>query len=85
MKTSESSMPTSAGPQSSRLIVPFIAFCLIVFVIWADWAVVDQIVRGPGTVIPSSRNQVIQVMEQGMVDEIMVREGEFVKRGQILL
>lgn len=81
--------PTSPTEKSSarsgRFVIPLVAFSMVVFLIWADWAELDQIVRAPGTVIPSSRNQVIQVMEQAMVDEILVQEGEMVKRGQTLL
>jgi adhesin transport system membrane fusion protein len=70
---------------SSRALIPVIALAVAVFIAWAAWAEIDQITRAPGTVIPSSRNQVIQVMEQAMVDEIAVREGDFVRRGQVLM
>lgn len=70
---------------NSRTLILAIAFTLITFIVWAAWAEIDQITRASGTVIPSSRNQVIQVMEQAMVDEIAVREGDIVRRGQVLM
>lgn len=68
-----------------RWLIPAIGFSLVVFVLWASLAEIDQITRAPGTVIPLSRNQVIQVMEQAMVDDIPVREGDIVKKGQLLV
>lgn len=74
-----------APAYSGRRLIPAIAFALAVFLAWAALAEIGQITRAPGTVIPTSRNQVIQVMEQAMVDEIAVREGDVVKRGQLLV
>jgi adhesin transport system membrane fusion protein len=51
---------------------------------WAHWAELDQITRAPGQVIASSRNQVIQVAEGGVLAEMPVRDGAIVKRGQLL-
>lgn len=70
---------------SSRTLIGSIAVTLALFLAWAAWAEIDQITRASGKVIPSSRNQVIQVMEQAMVDEITVREGDLVRRGQVLM
>ncbi len=70
---------------SARLLIPAIAFSVAAFVAWALWAEIDQITRVQGAVIPSSRNQIIQVMEQAMVEEIPVREGDLVREGQVLM
>lgn len=72
-------------PPEGRWLIALIGLSLVAFLVWASWAEIDQIARAPGTVIPGSRNQVIQVMEQGMVDDIPVREGDFVRRGQVLV
>lgn len=58
---------------------------LVVFGVWATWAEIDQITRVPGKVIPSSRNQVIQVPDPGMVEAILVKEGDMVRKGQLLM
>lgn len=60
------------------------ALAIVGFIVWADWAELDQITRASGQVIASSRNQVIQVMEGGVLSDLPVREGSTVKRGQLL-
>ena len=55
-----------------------------VFIIWAAWAKVDEVARGEGKVIPNSRVQVIQSLEGGILQELLVREGEIVSAGQPL-
>lgn len=55
-----------------------------VFIIWAAWAKVDEVSRGEGKVIPNSRVQVIQSLEGGILQELLVREGEIVSAGQPL-
>ena len=55
------------------------------FVLWAAWAEIDQITRAPGQVIASSRNQVIQELDGGIVQDLLVKEGSFVKQGQVLV
>lgn len=52
---------------------------------WSMWARVDQVTRAAGQVIPSGRTQVVQSLEGGAISEILVREGDRVKRGQLLV
>ncbi|MBU1663904.1 MAG: biotin/lipoyl-binding protein, partial [Gammaproteobacteria bacterium] len=54
------------------------------FLIWANWAELDTITRAGGQVIVSSRNQVIQAPDGGVLESMLVREGDKVKRGQVL-
>ena len=58
---------------------------IVLFVIWASYAEIDEITRGEGKVIPYGQNQVIQNLEGGIVEEILVHEGDAVKKGEILL
>lgn len=55
-----------------------------VFIVWAAWAKVDEVARGEGKVIPNSRVQVIQSLEGGILQELLVREGQIVSAGQPL-
>src|SRR5690606_11762729 len=55
------------------------------FVVWAHWAEIDQLSRAPGRVIPSGRVQIVQSADDGVVTEILVREGDRVERGQLLV
>ncbi len=69
---------------TGRVLIWGSALAIVGFLLWADWAELDQITRANGQVITSSRNQVIQVMEGGVLTELPVREGAEVKRGQLL-
>lgn len=68
-----------------HLLLLTIAVMLIAFIVWADRAVLDIVTRGQGKVIPSSQVQVIQNLEGGIMADILVREGEIVDKGQVLL
>ena len=54
-------------------------------VIWASFSRLDEITRGSGKVIPSSRLQVVQNLEGGILEKLFVHEGELVEAGQPLL
>jgi adhesin transport system membrane fusion protein len=58
---------------------------LVVFVIWAYNSTVEEVTRGQGSVIPTSREQIVQSLDPGTIKEMRVKEGEVVKKGQILL
>ena len=66
------------------VIILFFVF-LLVFVIWAYNSPIEEVTRGNGNVIPSSREQVIQSLDPGVITEILVKEGDIVEKGQILL
>ncbi len=68
-----------------HLLLVTIAIILVVFIVWADHAVLDIVTRGQGKVIPSSQVQVIQNLEGGIMADILVQEGEIVEKDQVLL
>ncbi len=72
-------------PLHRHLQLLTIVGCIIIFLIWATFAKLDQVTRGEGKVIPSSEIQEIQHQEGGTVEAILVKEGERVQMGQILL
>jgi len=72
-------------PNSSRRMLWVIVIAMFWLIIWASFAEVDELTRGEGKVIPSQQLQVIQNLEGGIVSEIMVKEGDNVKKGQVLL
>jgi adhesin transport system membrane fusion protein len=53
--------------------------------LWAGFSRVEEITKGVAHIVPSSREQVIQSLEGGLVQEILVREGDVVAQGQPLL
>ena len=72
-------------PRSGRILIFASAAAIGGFILWSIWAEIDQITRAPGQVIASSRNQVIQDLDGGIVQDILVKEGSFVKKGQTLV
>lgn len=58
---------------------------LFVFVSWASFAQVDEVTRGQGRVIPSSKAQIIQSSEPATILNIVVRPGQAVRKGQLLV
>ncbi|WP_146589449.1 HlyD family efflux transporter periplasmic adaptor subunit [Puniceibacterium confluentis] len=54
------------------------------FIIWASYAWVDEIVRGDGQFISASRPQIIQNLEGGILAELLVKEGDEVGQGDVL-
>jgi len=55
------------------------------FVGWANWAELDEVTRGDGRVVPFSRIQKIQSLEGGILEQLMVKEGDLVETGQLLV
>ncbi|WP_334598110.1 HlyD family type I secretion periplasmic adaptor subunit [Pseudomonas alvandae] len=91
-KSAESEfMPETAGatlqdsPRRSRVTVWLAAGLIISGLVWAKLAVLQEVTTGEGKAIPSSKIQVIQNLEGGIVTEIFVREGQMVNKGDTLL
>ncbi len=69
----------------SHLILWSIVLGLFICFIWAKYAILDEVTAGQGKVIPSGQIQVIQNLEGGVVQEIFVKQGNIVKKNQILM
>lgn len=72
-------------PRLSFMVLLSIAALLVAAVAWSRWAELDQIARAPGSVIPQGRLQVVQSLNGGEIIKINVKEGDTVKRGQVLV
>ena len=70
---------------TSRVIVWVLLLLIISFISWASLATIDEVTRASGKIIPSHQIQKIQYLEGGIVTEILIREGDFVKKGQPLI
>ncbi|HBR68639.1 MAG TPA: HlyD family type I secretion periplasmic adaptor subunit [Rhodospirillaceae bacterium] len=83
---SELEAATSLKPAFSSVLLLFSIVGLVVFgFLWAALSKVEEITRGQGQVVPSQEIQVVQSLEGGVLQEILVKEGELVKKDQILL
>ncbi|SSY80256.1 HlyD family type I secretion periplasmic adaptor subunit [Alysiella crassa] len=58
---------------------------VIVFLVWAYNSTVEEVTRGQGSVIPTSREQIVQSLDPGTIAEMKVKEGDIVEKGQVLL
>lgn len=54
------------------------------FAAWANWAKLDVQVRAPGEIIVSSRSQVVQAVDGGVLSRLLVREGQWVRAGEVI-
>ena len=72
-------------PLRARVLLRSLGIVFVVFILWAAVARVDEVTRGDGKVIPSRQLQVLQSIDGGLVSEILVREGEVVEAGQLLI
>ncbi len=66
------------------LILWLILLALVAFAYWAHTFRIDEVARALGEVIPSSRVQVIQAVDGGVLSELNVHEGDRVKANQVL-
>lgn len=71
--------------RSARVMIRTVVIIVVVGILWAAFTKIDEITRADAKVIPSRQLQVIQSADGGIVSEILVREGETVEKGQILL
>lgn len=70
--------------ESSR-VLKILAALLVVFFAWAVMFQIDKVTRGAGRVLPSVQNQVVQHLEGGIVEQLLVHEGQRVRKGDVLM
>jgi adhesin transport system membrane fusion protein len=73
------------SPKKIRGVLYFWVVAIGAFIIWANSTQIDEITRGMGEVVPSGKNQIIQNLEGGIVEEVFVKIGQSVEKGQKLL
>jgi len=62
-------------------VIPIMVL-FVVFIIWASFSQLDEVVRGEGKVVPSGQTKIIQHLEGGIVSKILVKEGDLVDKGE---
>ena len=68
----------------TSMIIWLCSAALVIFLIWAHFAILDEVTVGTGKITPSSRAQVIESLDGGIVNQLNVHEGDIVSKGQIL-
>jgi membrane fusion protein, adhesin transport system len=74
-----------AARKSAHVILWLILGFFVVLLLWAALTQIDRTVRGLGRVAPSSKLQVVSNLEGGVIEEIMVRPGDTVRKGDVLV
>ena len=77
--------PDFAAKKSANMILWIIGGFFVMFLLWAALTEIDRTVRGMGRVVPSSKLQVVSNMEGGVVEQILVKQGQTVRKGDILV
>lgn len=92
LNTNENHKAAAAGSMYSDQVRPYVMFGLVALVVlvggfsaWASMAQLDGAVIAPAEFTVKSRRQSIQHLEGGVIDEILVGEGDKVEAGQVLL
>nr|WP_218583178.1 HlyD family type I secretion periplasmic adaptor subunit [Pseudomonas atagonensis] len=73
------------APRVVRLTIWAIIGFFVFLLLWANFAVIDEVTKGDGKAIPSSKIQKIQNLEGGIVSELYVKEGQIVEAGAPLI
>ncbi len=73
-----------SGMRGSSLTIWLVGATVMLFLLWAKFAWIDEIVRAPGEVVSASRPQIIQNLEGGILAELLVGEGHVVQEGDVL-
>ncbi|MDI9778650.1 HlyD family type I secretion periplasmic adaptor subunit [Pseudomonas fluorescens] len=73
------------APRVVRLTIWGVIAFFLFLIVWASFAPIDEVTRGEGKAIPSSKVQKVQNLEGGIVAEIFAKEGQVVEVGQPLL
>jgi len=74
------------GASIQSHIILWLSFSFVIIaIIWANYATLDEVTRGAGKTIPSSHIQIVQNLEGGILSEILIKEGDIVEKGQALL
>ncbi len=83
---SELEAATQMRPATSATLMLFsIAALVVLGIVWAGFAEVEELTRGQGQVVPSSDVQIIQSLEGGILEDLLVRPGQVVEKGAILM
>jgi len=72
-------------PIKARILLRALLAAIVIFIAWAGLVDVDEVTKGDGKVIPSQQLQVLQSLDGGIVSQILVKEGDIVNPGQVLL
>lgn len=83
-RDAEQALQQQQALRARGLLYAIVVVCLLL-VVWAALGEVDEVTRGEGKVIPSQQLQIVQSVDGGVVQEVLIREGEAVSKGDVLV
>jgi adhesin transport system membrane fusion protein len=72
-------------PLRARRLLRLAAGAMVLLLVWSAFARLNEVTRGEARVVPTTQLQIIQSVDGGVVEELLVREGQVVEAGQLLL
>lgn len=75
----------SGNPALVRMVIWFSVIVIVLFVLWAALTHLDEVASAPGVIVPSGQVQQVQHIDGGRIKEILVHDGEFVEKDQVLM
>jgi len=72
-------------PLRARALLYWSLLVIIILMVWSAYAPLEEVTRGQGRVIPSRQVQIIQAVDSGVISDLLVKQGEIVEAGQVLV
>ncbi len=69
----------------AHLLTLGVCIFIVLFLAWARFATLEEVTHAEARVVPSSKIQVVQNLEGGIMSELLVRDGQIVQKGDVLL
>lgn len=76
---------TTLGTRANGVFLYTVSIGLCLVIVWSILAEIDVVTRGSGRIVPSLQNQIVQHFEGGIIEEILVFEGQSVREGDVLM
>jgi adhesin transport system membrane fusion protein len=84
-RLASSRFATRERPTLAFVSIGLIVALIAAFLFWAAHSELEEVTRGQGRVVPTTKEQVIQSLDAGVLTELLVHEGDRVERDQVLL
>lgn len=81
----KSNKPLKPDEARASSIIWITLIALITFGVWSYFAMLDEVTVGTGKVTPADQEQVIESLDGGIISELLVKKGDFVKKNQVLV
>lgn len=70
---------------ASNIMLYSVTALIVFFIVWASASKIEELTRGQGQVVPTQEIQFIQSLEGGILQELLVGQGDRVTKGQVLM